>query len=50
MSVLARVHNSGVVNIREIMYIDYDELINSGETAKWSLGLEDEGFISPKES
>ena len=30
--------------------IDYEKLINSGETAKQSLRMEDEGLISPKES
>ena len=30
--------------------IDYDELINSDETAKQSLGMEDEGLISTEES
>ena len=51
MSVFARVRNSAMSVKRAVNILDYDELINSGETTnKQSLGLEDEGLISSKGS
>ena len=58
MSVRATVHNSRVWGSIEVaawglrfhLVIRLDKLINSSESSKQSLGIEDEDLVPPKES